>query len=98
MSERRNDMGTNYYLLTNYCEHCKRGDKEHLGKSSGGWTFSFVGSFEIRTKKDWLYHILDEIDKGSKIQNEYGEELSFEDIRGSWLDPEGNSFTGYDFS
>ena len=37
-------MGTNYYLLTEVCEHCNRGVGEiHLGKSSGGWAFSFRG-------------------------------------------------------
>ena len=45
-------MGTNYYLLTEACAHCKRGDEKiHLGKCSAGWSFSFRG---YRKHKDWL--------------------------------------------
>lgn len=34
-------MGTNYYLKTNVCQHCGRGDEpRHIGKSSGGWCFA----------------------------------------------------------
>ncbi len=37
-------MGINYYLLTNVCDHCGRGDEKiHLGKISAGWAFSFRG-------------------------------------------------------
>lgn len=32
-------MGTNYYAVTKWCQHCNRGDKLHLGKSSQGWKF-----------------------------------------------------------
>ena len=35
-------MGMNYELYTNYCLHCGRGDKIHLGKSSWGWTLQLV--------------------------------------------------------
>lgn len=45
-------MGTNYYLMTDACAHCKRGDEKiHLGKCSAGWAFSFRG---YRKHKDWL--------------------------------------------
>ncbi len=33
-------MGTNYYLIKNFCHSCNRGDKIHLGKLSHGWVFS----------------------------------------------------------
>lgn len=36
-------MGTNYYLHYNICKCCSRSDEIHIGKSSGGWTFSFQG-------------------------------------------------------
>lgn len=38
-------MGTNYYVHTGPCEtpcaHCKAPEAIHLGKSSGGWSFTF---------------------------------------------------------
>ncbi len=34
-------MGTNYYLIYNECKCCNRYDEIHLGKSSGGWKFTF---------------------------------------------------------
>lgn len=37
-------MGTNYYLHTDVCKHCKRSaDRVHIGKSSSGWPFLFRG-------------------------------------------------------
>lgn len=36
-------MSTNYYLRTNICPCCNRFDQVHLGKKSGGWSFSFNG-------------------------------------------------------
>lgn len=68
-------MGTNYYLKTEKCETC--GHKEeglHLGKSSMGWQFSFQyngGQYykNVEEMKEWL--------KDKKIENEYGEEVSY---------------------
>jgi len=34
-------MSTNYYLIYNECKCCNRSDSVHLGKSSGGWKFTF---------------------------------------------------------
>lgn len=34
-------MGTNYYTKIKVCEHCKRYERIHLGKSSSGWRFTF---------------------------------------------------------
>ena len=55
-------MGTNYYWHVDTCPTCHRPkDKFHIGKSSGGWTFSFQAlkdfespdGKEIRSVKDW---------------------------------------------
>jgi len=66
-------MGTNYYLKTNICPHCRRGDdRKHIGKSSGGWHFALHVEPEngINDLSDWqdLFsksdcHIVDECDK-----------------------------------
>jgi hypothetical protein len=34
-------MGTNFFWLDSPCDHCGRYETIHVGKSSGGWTFSF---------------------------------------------------------
>jgi hypothetical protein len=37
-------MGTNYYAHVNICYECGKAERVlHIGKSSGGWTFSFRG-------------------------------------------------------
>lgn len=43
-------MGTNYYLKYNECKCCNRFDQIHLGKSSGGWKFTFqtIENFELK--------------------------------------------------
>lgn len=54
-------MGTNYYWRTkesDTCPHCGRSDPpvdHHIGKSSGGWTFTFStgGDLNIRSYAQW---------------------------------------------
>lgn len=63
-------MGTNYYTKINDCSCCGRNDDIHLGKSSGGWQFSFQynsGEFykNVKEMKEWL--------KDKKITDEYGD-------------------------
>lgn len=36
-------MSTNYYWRTNVCACCNRYDEKHIGKTAGGWQFSFRG-------------------------------------------------------
>lgn len=50
-------MGNNFYVEKNYCEHCKRSDYEHIGKSSVGWVFHFQGTDQIRSLKQWYENI-----------------------------------------
>ncbi len=74
-------MGTNYYHRTNICEKCNRYKEKHIGKSSGGWQFSFQGYREhnipkIASFRDWKR----ELQADGKIFDEYGEEMSFEDF------------------
>jgi hypothetical protein len=69
-------MGTNYYVKEN-CIHCKKSEEIHLGKSSGGWKFSFQyndGQYykNITEMKKWL--------KGKKIFDEYGKRCSQKDF------------------
>ena len=67
-------MGTNYYVKTNKCETCgHKLEGIHLGKSSGGWQFSFQyngGKFykNVEEMKEWL--------KDKEIENEYGEVIT----------------------
>lgn len=70
-------MGTNYYLHQNICPHCERPERVlHIGKSSGGWTFSFRGyrdeyePVRVTTFADWK-DLLKQ--PNSKIYDEYGQ-------------------------
>jgi hypothetical protein len=78
-------MGTNYYHRTNICECCNRYDETHIGKSSGGWTFSFQGfkkayeddeTEEVLSYADWL----NRLQSGGKIFDEYGDEVSLDEF------------------
>lgn len=78
-------MGTNYYTVLNYCDHCGRGDKIHIGKSSMGWTFGFRGytslydpdgpGIIIKSYQDWITYI-----GYKRIENEYGEQFTLNDF------------------
>ena len=105
-------MGTNYYHRTNICPECGRYDEQHIGKSSAGWAFTFQSAQGIRSYKGWLKVL----EGGGKIYDEYGREVSLEELkalveakkggrnhaveypRDNWLDEEGYSFSGYEFS
>ena len=87
-------MGTNYYHRTDICECCKRYKEQHIGKSSGGWEFSFHGydgeenQPVIMSFEDWKR----ELQTDGKIFNEYGEEISFEDFVKLVDDKKGGTF------
>ncbi len=69
-------MGTNYYVAKNLCECCNRYDEEyHIGKSSGGWAFSFQGYPAVRLTswKAWKEFLKNQI-----IMDEYGERINYE--------------------
>jgi hypothetical protein len=77
-------MGTNYYHRTNICEHCNRYNEHHIGKSSGGWTFSFHGERNPESNSlggvvisfsDWKSRL-----RKGKIFDEYGDEISFNEF------------------
>jgi hypothetical protein len=71
-------MGTNYYAHIDTCERCKRPwAVVHLGKSSGGWRFTFNLNgrehyYDVPSMKQWL--------KGKRIFDEYEEEVSHDDF------------------
>lgn len=71
-------MGTNYYTKTTKCPTCgHKPEGIHLGKSSAGWRFSFQyngGKYykSFQGMRKWLNYM--------KIENEYGEEVSYEDF------------------
>ena len=77
-------MGTNFYLRENVCPKCKRHDEpKHIGKLSGGWTFSFRGykSEDLVSWAAWQKKLAAAVADGAKIANEYGEEISLEDFK-----------------
>lgn len=78
-------MGTNYYHRINICETCGRYDEHHIGKSSGGWTFSFHGQRDddpdgllggkVVSIGDWRQRL-----KFGPIFDEYGRHVDTEDF------------------
>ena len=75
-------MGTNYYWYKKSpCECCGRPyEPLHIGKSSGGWCFALhvMPEENINDLPDWeeLWLV-----SGSKIENEYGEEILPNEMR-----------------
>lgn len=73
-------MGTNYYLHTNVCECCGRGDEtRHIGKSSGGWCFSLHVDLEYGPKdlNEWRALLSD---PGAIIRDEYEQNISLDEM------------------
>lgn len=70
-------MGTNYYAVFNACPHCKAGEREHIGKSSLGWEFSFHGTESIRMWSTWKERLSE---PDTLIEDEYGSEISYQDF------------------
>lgn len=69
-------MGTNYYVASNHCECCHRYDEEyHIGKSSGGWAFSFHGyrAERLVSWKQWKEFLKDKI-----IMDEYHKRIDYD--------------------
>ena len=69
-------MGTNYYTAENYCDHCKQYKVDlHIGKSSGGWCFSFQGYkwMSLTSWQAWKAYLKDKL-----IMDEYGEKMTYE--------------------
>ena len=72
-------MGTNYYYIKNACKTCGHSDnREHIGKSSWGWTFSFHETFDCKSWKDWQEQL---ISGEGEIFDEYGDLVGFEDFK-----------------
>lgn len=75
-------MGTNYYVQTDpcpkACEHCSASEHIHLGKSSGGWRFSF------QAQPDWgplnAFAEWTKLAMSGVITDEYGEVHSLADL------------------
>lgn len=67
-------MGTNFYLHQPVCPTCgrERGEKRHIGKSSGGWTFALhvYPDEGINTLEDWKRLFAND---EAIIKNEYGD-------------------------
>ena len=64
-------MGMNYYVTKDRCDCCNRYDQEyHIGKSSGGWAFSFQGYpyMKLTSWKQWKEFLRNET-----IVDEFGE-------------------------
>lgn len=72
-------MGENYYHHRNVCPHCNRPEtREHIGKASCGWTFSFHATEKIKTYAQWLERLAE---PGGVIVDEYGDAVSLEDFK-----------------
>ena len=70
-------MGTNYYLNTDYCPCCGQSKQRiHIGKSSCGWRFNFDGA-DLKTMD--IDKIKEKLKYGN-IENEYGDEVSFDEF------------------
>lgn len=73
-------MGTNYYLkVKDPCPTCNRefdDGKLHIGKSSAGWRFLFFEGF-AKTPAAAFLRIRE---SDGKIINEYGENVSADDL------------------
>lgn len=74
-------MGTNYYIKSEPCSHCKRADPDlHIGKSSFGWAFALhvVADRGLNSLDDWrpllsAGRIIDERDDyASRFESESG--------------------------
>jgi hypothetical protein len=78
-------MGTNFYWIDRdqtYCGHCERGGEEiHIGKSSGGWSFSFhaVPSMGLTSAKAWREYMETSKDHGH-IRDEYRDKVATEEF------------------
>jgi hypothetical protein len=74
-------MGTNYYWHEEPpCPHCGRNDEgRHIGKSSAGWCFSLhvYPDEGICNIYDWQKLF----DWGGYIDNEYGHEVSLQEMK-----------------
>lgn len=71
-------MGTNYYVIKDKCECCKRSTREyHIGKSSGGWAFSFRGHpwNKLTSWQAWKEFL-----KGQAIEDEYGDQVPYDEF------------------
>lgn len=72
-------MGTNYYAHLDVCSHCQRASEViHIGKQSSGWAFNFHGTDSIRSWEDWK---IDLRKPTTKILDEYGQVISYEDFK-----------------
>jgi len=104
-------MGTNYYLRTNICECCNRYDEVHIGKSSAGWSFTFHGMESIRTAAHWAAEfakgrIFDEYGDETSVEDFWklveakrlNKRHADAHPDGAHIDPEGHSFSNYEFS
>ena len=70
-------MGTNYYAHEEICPHCHSVKETHIGKSSGGWAFSLHVTDDLPDWPSWQAYLQG---PGIKIQNEYGEDVPFEEL------------------
>lgn len=98
-------MGTNFYWYAKEhapCSHCGRAEESerlHIGKSSAGWCFSLhvIPDSGINSLEDWRDRFA--VD-GSKIRDEYGEEIAPNDMLAritnrSWKPFGKGRFAGY---
>jgi hypothetical protein len=67
-------MSTNFYITSSDPEL----EREHIGKRSAGWVFSFNGQIH-KTFDDWIRNLV-ELEDGRMIVDEYGQHYSVEEF------------------
>lgn len=97
-----------------HCGRCDADDTLHVGKSSAGWSFSFHAVEGIRSAADWRREMREvpgilKNEYGEIVAvNEFWRMVEgkrgglnhaarYPDQR-NWVDPEGHSFSAYEFS
>ena len=82
-------LGTNYHIYSGICGTCRHGERRrHIGKSSGGWSFSFRGYRQpcdgeppITSWMQWHEYLQSELaDRHSEIRDEYGRTVSLDEF------------------
>ena len=74
-------MGTNYYLITDVCTYCGRRTREHIGKKSAGWKFTFYLPKHYDSVSEYIFMIWFVNDRnGNHIEDEYGKKVSFKEL------------------
>ena len=89
-------MGCNYFLKRDPCPRCGKGETIHIGKSSAGWVFNlrvYLGETPpVKSLVDWTAMFND---PRNKIVDEYGNELTTDEMLRNITDRQGCTDPNY---